>query len=45
LKIVPLENPWARRTFVICVRGDSGLSVPARLLVDSLRAHGSRGSE
>jgi hypothetical protein len=42
LKIVPLENPWARRRFVICLRGDTGLSVPARLLVDSLRAHAGR---
>jgi DNA-binding transcriptional LysR family regulator len=41
LKIVRLDNPWARRRFVICVRGDTGLSVPARLLVDSLRSHGS----
>jgi len=39
LKIVPLSNGWARRRFVICVRGDTGLSVPARLLVDSLRTH------
>ena len=42
LKIVRLDNPWARRRFVICVRGDTALGVPARLLVDSLRAHGSR---
>jgi len=28
LKIVPLSNGWARRRFVICVRGDTGLSVP-----------------
>lgn len=36
LRIIPLSNPWARRKFVICVRDDSALSVPARLLVDSL---------
>jgi hypothetical protein len=39
LKIVPLSNAWARRRFVVCVRDDTALSVPARLLVDSLRAH------
>jgi DNA-binding transcriptional LysR family regulator len=39
LKIVRLENAWAQRRFIICVRGDASLSVPARLLVDSLRAH------
>jgi hypothetical protein len=36
---VSLSNAWARRRFVICVRDDAGLSVPARLLVDSLRTH------
>jgi DNA-binding transcriptional LysR family regulator len=39
LKVVSLSNAWARRRFVICVRDDAGLSVPARLLVDSLRTH------
>src|SRR5262245_8771654 len=42
LKMIPLENPWASRRFVICLRGDAGLSVPARLLIDSLRSHASR---
>jgi hypothetical protein len=42
LKIVHLDNPWARRRFVICVRGDTALGVPARLLGCSLRAHRSR---
>jgi len=42
LKVVRLENSWARRRFVICVRGDAGLGMPARLLVDSLRTHASR---
>ena len=42
LKIIPLSNPWARRRFVICVRSDTSLSVPARLLVDNLRSHASR---
>jgi DNA-binding transcriptional LysR family regulator len=42
LKLVRLDNPWAYRRFVVCVRSDTGLSVPARLLVDSLRAHASR---
>jgi DNA-binding transcriptional LysR family regulator len=36
LTIIPLSDPWARRRFVICVRDDAALSVPARLLVDSL---------
>lgn len=37
LRIIPLGNAWARRKFVICVRDDAALSVPARLLLDSLR--------
>jgi DNA-binding transcriptional LysR family regulator len=36
LKVIPLSNRWARRQFVITVR-DTPLSVPAQLLVDSLR--------
>ena len=37
LKIIPLRNAWARRRFVIAVRDDAALSVPARLLVESMR--------
>jgi hypothetical protein len=36
LKIIPLTDTWARRRFVFRVRDDAVLSVPARLLVDSL---------
>ncbi|WP_298933473.1 LysR substrate-binding domain-containing protein [uncultured Ramlibacter sp.] len=42
LKVVPLSNPWARRKFVISVRDEAALSVPARLLVQSLRASARR---
>jgi DNA-binding transcriptional LysR family regulator len=38
LKVIPLSNTWAKRRFVISVRDEAALSVPARLLVDSLRA-------
>ena len=40
-KVVPLSNAWARRQFVISVR-DTALSVPAQLLVDSLRKSASK---
>ena len=36
LKVIPLSNAWAKRQFVISVR-DTALSVPAQLLVQSLR--------
>jgi DNA-binding transcriptional LysR family regulator len=42
LVVIPLTNTWARRRFVITVRDPAALSVPARLLVESLRA-GARG--
>lgn len=35
LKVIPLSNAWAKRQFVISVR-DTGLSLPAQLLVESL---------
>lgn len=35
LKVIPLTNAWAKRQFVIMVR-DTGLSLPAQLLVESL---------
>ena len=41
LKLIPLSNAWARRQFVISVR-DTALSVPAQLLVDSLRKSASK---
>ncbi|MES2635139.1 MAG: LysR substrate-binding domain-containing protein [Pseudomonadota bacterium] len=37
LAVVPLSNAWARRRFVISVRDEKALSVPARLLVESFR--------
>lgn len=35
LTVIPLTNGWAKRQFVIMVR-DTGLSLPAQLLVESL---------
>jgi DNA-binding transcriptional LysR family regulator len=47
LKVIPLSNAWAKRQFVISVR-DTGLSLPAQLLVESLhesaRLHASNPS-
>jgi DNA-binding transcriptional LysR family regulator len=42
LTVTPLSNAWARRRFVISVRDPAALSVPARLLVESLRASAAR---
>jgi DNA-binding transcriptional LysR family regulator len=42
LEIVALSNAWARRRFVVCARSDASLSVPARLLADSLRTNAAR---
>lgn len=36
LQVIPLSNDWAKRQFVVCAR-PSGLSLPAELLVQSLR--------
>lgn len=36
LKVIPLRDAWAKRQFVILVR-KKGLSLPAQLLVESLR--------
>ena len=44
LKVIPLRNAWAKRQFVICVRSERGLSVPARLLLESLRHSASMTS-
>ena len=41
LKVIPLSDAWAKRQFVISVR-DTALSVPAQLLVDSLRKSASK---
>jgi DNA-binding transcriptional LysR family regulator len=37
LKIIPLEDTWARRAFAICFREEASLPTAARLLVDYLR--------
>jgi DNA-binding transcriptional LysR family regulator len=42
LRVIPLSNAWARRRCVISVRDPAALSVPARLLVESLRASAQR---
>jgi DNA-binding transcriptional LysR family regulator len=42
IHVVPLANAWASRRFVITVRDPEALSVPARLLLDSLRSSCSR---
>lgn len=36
LKIIPLEDGWARRTFAICFRNQASLPTAARPLVDHL---------
>jgi DNA-binding transcriptional LysR family regulator len=36
LKIIPLRDAWARRRFVVCVRDKATLTVPARLMLESL---------
>jgi DNA-binding transcriptional LysR family regulator len=42
LQVVPLSNAWARRQFVVSVRDDKALNVPARLLLESLRESAHR---
>jgi DNA-binding transcriptional LysR family regulator len=44
LKVVPLTNAWAKRQFVISVR-DTGLSLPAQLLVESLHESAKQHKE
>lgn len=38
LKVIPLTDEWATRSFVICFRDRDELKVPAKLLLDSLAA-------
>jgi DNA-binding transcriptional LysR family regulator len=38
LELVPLDEPWAQRRFIICYRDAQALSPAARLLVDHLAA-------
>lgn len=44
LRVLPLTNPWARRRFVVAVRDERALSVPAALLLQSLRERSARVS-
>lgn len=37
IKAIPLNEPWAKRKLVLCVRSYTELSVAARLVVDHLR--------
>jgi DNA-binding transcriptional LysR family regulator len=39
LKIIPLQEPWAERRFIICFRDEQGLPPAAQLLVEHLAAH------
>ena len=39
LKILPLMEPWARRRFVLCHRGEDSLTPAAQLLLDALAAY------
>ncbi len=47
LKVIPLNDPWARRRFAICFRGESLLPPAADLLVKHLNsiAHAVKDSE
>lgn len=47
LKIIPLSNAWARRQFIVCVRDTAALTVPARLMLESLcsRQRARQGNE
>ena len=38
IRVVTLNEPWAQRQLVLCVRSEESLSSVARLLVDHLRA-------
>ncbi len=39
LKALTLTDEWATRRFVICFRDRAALTVPARLLLDTLASH------
>jgi DNA-binding transcriptional LysR family regulator len=36
VKVIPLSDPWARRTFAICYRENEALQPPAQRMVDYL---------
>jgi DNA-binding transcriptional LysR family regulator len=44
LRAVSLDEPWARRQLVVCVRSVEGLSPAARSLVEHLRSRAPGGS-
>jgi DNA-binding transcriptional LysR family regulator len=37
LCVIPLSNPWARRSLALCLRGSDELTPTARLLLDHIR--------
>jgi DNA-binding transcriptional LysR family regulator len=41
LKIIPLEEPWAKRRFIICFQGEHSLPPAAQLLLEHLAAQAS----
>jgi molybdate transport repressor ModE-like protein len=43
LKAIPLTDSWARRRYVVCMQDYEQLTLPARLLVDSLGMHRNKG--
>lgn len=45
LKILPLTEPWARRRFVLCHRGEDTLTPAAQLLLESLSAYAVEETE
>lgn len=44
LSILPLTEPWARRRFVLCHRGEDTLTPAALLLLNALAAHAHDGA-
>ena len=42
LKILPLLEPWARRRFVLCHRGEDSLTPAAQLLLHALSAYAAQ---
>lgn len=45
LKILPLTEPWARRRFVLCHRGEDSLTPAALLLLEALSAYATEETE
>jgi DNA-binding transcriptional LysR family regulator len=42
LKVIPLQETWARRRFVLCHRGEDTLTPAALLLLDALSAYAQK---